>query len=102
MVLKLLFVDVVSRQCCMILLTIFGYFRWERLGDIVVLPVTSFKDPIWDSIGDELWPAIAESLNARRLARQVSNNYELHLTSCFCLLTLVVASSFSKIIFLII
>ncbi|XP_010655400.1 tRNA wybutosine-synthesizing protein 2/3/4 isoform X2 [Vitis vinifera] len=44
--------------------------RWERLGDIVVLPVTSFKDPIWDSIGDELWPIIAKSLNTCRLARQ--------------------------------
>ncbi|KAK1557614.1 hypothetical protein Q3G72_028149 [Acer saccharum] len=26
---------------------------------IVVLPVTAFKDPAWDSIGDELWPIIA-------------------------------------------
>ncbi|RVW46013.1 tRNA wybutosine-synthesizing protein 2/3/4 [Vitis vinifera] len=38
--------------------------------DIVVLPVTSFKDPIWDSIGDELWPIIAKSLNTCCLARQ--------------------------------
>ncbi|KAL4628383.1 hypothetical protein ACB092_05G234400 [Castanea dentata] len=44
--------------------------RWERLGDIVVLPVTSFKDPIWDSIGAEVWPIVAKSLNANRLARQ--------------------------------
>ncbi|KAK3188377.1 hypothetical protein Dsin_027938 [Dipteronia sinensis] len=44
--------------------------RWERLGDIVVLPVTAFKDPAWDSIGDELWPVIAKSLNTSRLARQ--------------------------------
>ncbi|XP_022723296.1 tRNA wybutosine-synthesizing protein 2/3/4 [Durio zibethinus] len=44
--------------------------RWERLGDIVVLPVSSFKDPVWDSIGDELWPIIARSLNTCRLARQ--------------------------------
>ncbi|KAK1557761.1 hypothetical protein Q3G72_031392 [Acer saccharum] len=44
--------------------------RWERLGDIVVLPVTAFKDPAWDSIGDELWPIIAKSLNTSRLARQ--------------------------------
>ncbi|XP_044495394.1 tRNA wybutosine-synthesizing protein 2/3/4 isoform X2 [Mangifera indica] len=44
--------------------------RWERLGDIVVLPVTSFKDPVWDSISEELWPTIAKSLNASRLARQ--------------------------------
>ncbi|CAM8906693.1 unnamed protein product [Rhodiola kirilowii] len=44
--------------------------RWERLGDIVVLPVTSFKDEIWDSLGDELWSTVAKSLGARRLARQ--------------------------------
>ncbi|KAL6200966.1 hypothetical protein ACLB2K_024681 [Fragaria x ananassa] len=44
--------------------------RWERLGDIVVLPVTSFKNPLWDSIAEELWPVIAKSVNAARLARQ--------------------------------
>ncbi|KAL7213528.1 hypothetical protein ACSBR2_016123 [Camellia fascicularis] len=44
--------------------------RWERLGDIVVLPMTSFKDPAWDSVGAELWPIVAKSLGARRLARQ--------------------------------
>ncbi|XP_077243642.1 met-10+ like family protein / kelch repeat-containing protein isoform X3 [Tasmannia lanceolata] len=44
--------------------------RWERLGDIVVLPVKSFNDPIWDSIGEELWPIVAKALGTRRLARQ--------------------------------
>ncbi|XP_030469651.1 tRNA wybutosine-synthesizing protein 2/3/4 [Syzygium oleosum] len=44
--------------------------RWERLGDIVVLPEASFKDPIWETIGEELWPVIAKVLNTRRLARQ--------------------------------
>ncbi|XVF40751.1 hypothetical protein PTKIN_Ptkin01aG0140400 [Pterospermum kingtungense] len=44
--------------------------RWERLGDIVVLPVSSFRDPVWDSIAEELWPIIARSLNTCRLARQ--------------------------------
>ncbi|XP_059624191.1 tRNA wybutosine-synthesizing protein 2/3/4 [Cornus florida] len=44
--------------------------RWERLGDINVIPVTSFRDPIWDSIGEELWPTVAKSLGTRRLARQ--------------------------------
>ncbi|GKV16010.1 hypothetical protein SLEP1_g26722 [Rubroshorea leprosula] len=44
--------------------------RWERLGDIVVLPVTSFKDAVWDSIGKELWPIVANSLHASHLARQ--------------------------------
>lgn len=44
--------------------------RWERLGDIYVLPVFSFRDPAWDFIGDELWPKVAKSLGAQRLARQ--------------------------------
>ncbi|GAV85023.1 Met_10 domain-containing protein/TYW3 domain-containing protein/Kelch_2 domain-containing protein/Kelch_4 domain-containing protein/Kelch_6 domain-containing protein [Cephalotus follicularis] len=44
--------------------------RWERLGDIVVLPVTSFRDPEWNLIGEELWPTVARSFNTRRLARQ--------------------------------
>ncbi|KAG0483945.1 hypothetical protein HPP92_012029 [Vanilla planifolia] len=44
--------------------------RWERLGDIVVLPVTCFRDPRWDSITGELWPVVAKSLGALRLARQ--------------------------------
>ncbi|GAB4830863.1 hypothetical protein Ancab_004890 [Ancistrocladus abbreviatus] len=44
--------------------------RWERLGDIIVLPVTSFKDPVWDTVGSELWKAVAKSLHASRLARQ--------------------------------
>lgn len=47
-------------------------FRWERLGDITVLPVTSFRDPKWDSIAEELWPIVAKSLSALRLARQVT------------------------------
>ncbi|CAI9292557.1 unnamed protein product [Lactuca saligna] len=44
--------------------------RWERLGDIVVLPTTSFKDSVWDTLGKELWLSVAESLGASRLARQ--------------------------------
>ncbi|KAG8385740.1 hypothetical protein BUALT_Bualt03G0076600 [Buddleja alternifolia] len=44
--------------------------RWERLGDIAVLPISSFKDQVWDSIGGELWPLVAQSLGTQRLARQ--------------------------------
>lgn len=61
---------------------IFDLFRWERLGDIVVLPVTSFKDPVWDSISEEFWPTIAKSLNASRLARQVSYVRVLYQSYC--------------------
>ncbi|CAL5418409.1 unnamed protein product [Camellia sinensis] len=48
--------------------------RWERLGDIIVLPMTSFKDPTWDSVGAELWPIVAKSLGAQRLARQLNGS----------------------------
>ncbi|CAL9096891.1 unnamed protein product [Musa acuminata var. zebrina] len=44
--------------------------RWEHLGDIIVLPKTAFMDPRWDSVGEELWPIVAKSLGAQRLARQ--------------------------------
>ncbi|TXG47030.1 hypothetical protein EZV62_026324 [Acer yangbiense] len=58
--------------------------RWERLGDIVVLPVTAFKDPVWDSIGDELWPIIAKSLNTSRLAHQSYVIYAWNYPSSSC------------------
>lgn len=38
-----------------------------------MLPKTSFKDPMWDSIGKELWPIVAKMLGAKRVARQVSD-----------------------------
>lgn len=46
--------------------------RWETLGDIVILPKTCFKNPLWESVSEELWPLVAKSLGAQRLARQVS------------------------------
>lgn len=45
--------------------------RWDRLGDIIILPINSFKDSLWDSISGELWLIVAKSLKAHRLARQV-------------------------------
>uniref|UniRef100_A0A0E0I1D5 tRNA wybutosine-synthesizing protein 2/3/4 n=1 Tax=Oryza nivara TaxID=4536 RepID=A0A0E0I1D5_ORYNI len=44
--------------------------RWETLGDIIVFPKTCFKDPLWESVRDDLWPLVAKSLGAQRLARQ--------------------------------
>ncbi|XP_031505706.1 tRNA wybutosine-synthesizing protein 2/3/4 [Nymphaea colorata] len=44
--------------------------RWERLGNIVVLPSLAFNHKIWDSVSAELWPIVASSLGAVRLARQ--------------------------------
>ncbi|TVU38887.1 hypothetical protein EJB05_12282 [Eragrostis curvula] len=44
--------------------------RWETLGDIIILPKTCFKDPLWESVSEELWPLVAKALGAQRLARQ--------------------------------
>lgn len=57
---------------------VFSTGRWERLGDIVVLPATSFKDPAWSSISNEVWCAVSKSLSANRLARQVCCFRTLH------------------------
>ena len=44
--------------------------RWERLGDIALLPNQSFASPVWASLGSELWEAVAAALGVARLARQ--------------------------------
>ncbi|EPS57898.1 hypothetical protein M569_16919 [Genlisea aurea] len=45
--------------------------RWEKLGDMIVLPVGSFNDRLWDTMTpDELWSVVARSLGTDRLARQ--------------------------------
>ncbi|CAN6457580.1 unnamed protein product [Victoria cruziana] len=44
--------------------------RWERLGNVVVLPSSAFSHNIWDSVSTELWPIVARSLGAVRVARQ--------------------------------
>lgn len=46
--------------------------KWERLGDIALLPSQSFASPVWVSLGSELWEAVAAALGVARLARQSS------------------------------
>lgn len=46
--------------------------KWERLGDIALLPSQSFASPVWASLGSELWEAVAAALGVARLARQSS------------------------------
>ena len=33
--------------------------RWDTLGDIE-LPKTCFKNPLWESVSEELWPLVAK------------------------------------------
>lgn len=44
--------------------------RWERLGDMAILPAGSLTSSHWRSIGPGLWSFIASSLGSRRIARQ--------------------------------
>ena len=46
--------------------------KWERLGDIALLPNQSFASPVWATVGSELWGAMAAALGVARLARQSS------------------------------
>lgn len=44
--------------------------KWERLGDLVLLPADSFRAPEWAAQGDTLWAAVTAALGADRLVRQ--------------------------------
>lgn len=52
--------------------------KWERMDDLIILQETAFDSPSWseilNSVGKEqktnLWRSVAQSLNAKRLARQ--------------------------------
>ncbi|GBG88733.1 hypothetical protein CBR_g48263 [Chara braunii] len=44
--------------------------KWERLGDMVILPAGSFKSQGWRALGQELWDIVAKCLRAQRVAIQ--------------------------------
>jgi tRNA wybutosine-synthesizing protein 3 len=44
--------------------------KWERLGDMVLLPNNSFGSGAWSRLGGRLWEAVADALGADRVARQ--------------------------------
>ncbi|BDA41177.1 probable tRNA wybutosine-synthesizing protein 5 at C-terminar half [Coccomyxa sp. Obi] len=44
--------------------------KWERLGDLVLLPADSFRAAEWAAQGDALWTAVGAALKADGLARQ--------------------------------
>ncbi|MFB1005446.1 MAG: hypothetical protein QMC59_03070 [Candidatus Poseidoniaceae archaeon] len=58
--------------------------KWERLGDLIVLPIGAFQDDVWcerleaasRSNRQELWRNVAAALGGARLARQaqIMNN----------------------------
>ncbi|KAK9916814.1 hypothetical protein WJX75_007384 [Coccomyxa subellipsoidea] len=44
--------------------------KWERLGDLVLVPADSFRAPEWAALGQALWTAVSAALSTDRLARQ--------------------------------
>eukprot|EP00210_Caulerpa_lentillifera_P009018 g8607.t1 len=54
--------------------------KWEKLGDLVLLPENCLKSPKWNEMfPNGLWREVAEALSCVRLARQarISNSVEL-------------------------
>ncbi len=44
--------------------------KWERLGDLALLPKEAFLSPRWAGLGGQLWDTVAAALAVARLARQ--------------------------------
>ncbi|XP_002980586.2 tRNA wybutosine-synthesizing protein 2/3/4 isoform X1 [Selaginella moellendorffii] len=44
--------------------------KWERIGDLVILPGSSLRSELWKSLGSPLWKIIAECLGVTKVARQ--------------------------------
>lgn len=44
--------------------------RWEKLGDLALLPRTCMASPEWGRLGQPLWEAVACALGVKRLAMQ--------------------------------
>nr|XP_054757817.1 uncharacterized protein LOC129263926 [Lytechinus pictus] len=43
--------------------------NWERHGDLVLLPSSSFRDQAWDNVRD-LWSLVAKAFNCTRIAKR--------------------------------
>lgn len=44
--------------------------KWEKHGDMVLLPENCFTSPEWRNIGRELWRIVAESFQVERVGRK--------------------------------
>ncbi len=53
--------------------------RWEKLGNLALLPRTCMASPEWDTLGQPRWRAVADALGVKRLAMQapVANTGEV-------------------------
>ncbi|VDO25693.1 unnamed protein product, partial [Brugia timori] len=44
--------------------------RWEKHGNMIILPHNCFKHPNWRLMGPKLWEMVTELLNTRRLGKK--------------------------------
>lgn len=58
--------------------------KWEKLGDLALLPRTCMASPEWGCLGQPLWEAVACALGVRRLAMQapVADSGEVAFMQC--------------------
>ncbi len=64
-----------SRQCMIIELLSELPTKWEKLGDLILLPETAFSSEQWTSIVSQenqlsLWKCVAEALKVERIGKQ--------------------------------
>ncbi|XP_028922829.1 tRNA wybutosine-synthesizing protein 2 homolog isoform X2 [Ornithorhynchus anatinus] len=43
---------------------------WQRHGDLLLVSEDSFRAPLWEELGQELWETVAAALGVRRLAKR--------------------------------
>ncbi|XP_035224530.1 tRNA wybutosine-synthesizing protein 2 homolog [Stegodyphus dumicola] len=50
--------------------------KWEKHGDLILLPSSSFQHPIWANFGNSLWDVVSAALKCNKIARKykVQNN----------------------------
>ncbi|KAF8794077.1 tRNA wybutosine-synthesizing protein 2 like protein [Argiope bruennichi] len=44
--------------------------KWEKHGDLVLLPASSFQNKLWSLLGGRLWDIVSEALKCQRVARK--------------------------------
>ena len=44
--------------------------KWEKLGNLALLPRTCMSSPDWGRLGQPVWRAVAAALDVERLAMQ--------------------------------
>lgn len=44
--------------------------KWERHGDLVLIPCQSLQHAVWIKIGSDVWDSVANSLKCNRIARK--------------------------------